>query len=90
MGLETMSSKTQGWDSNINFLRLNRYLHSRYPYSIPLKGLIQNGEPSSVGVGSPWLLNTSHPLPPKKVSQARNLLMERPKNFPPTFMAYLS
>jgi len=74
MGLETMSSKTQGWDSNIIFLRLNRYLHSRYPYSIPLKGIIQNGEPTNVGVGSSWLLDTSHPLPPKKVSQARKPL----------------
>lgn len=74
MGLETMSSKTQGWNSNIIFLRLNKYLHIRYPYSILLKGLIQNGELTSVGVGSPWLLDTSHPLPPKKVSQARKPL----------------
>jgi hypothetical protein len=68
MGLETMSSKTQGWDSIFFFLRLNRY-----PYSIPLKGII-HGEPTSVGVGSLWLLDTSHPLPPKKVSQARKPL----------------
>jgi len=74
MGLKTMSSKTHGWDSNIIVLRINRYLHSRYPYSIPLKGLIQNGEPTSVGVGSPWLLDTSHPLLPTKVSQGRKPL----------------
>jgi len=73
MGLKTMSSKTQGWDSNIIFLRFNRYLRNRYPYSIPLKGII-HGEPTNVGVGSPWLLDTSHLLPPKKVSQARKPL----------------
>jgi hypothetical protein len=49
-------------------------LNKRYPYSIPLKGFIQNGEPTNVGVGSPWLLDTSHPRPPKKVSQARKPL----------------
>jgi len=54
-----------------------------------LKGFIQNGEPSNVVVGSPWLLDTlpPPPPPPRRFHKLRYLLMEKPKNCSPTFMA---